>query len=92
VNISQGRIYACYLLGLLLSSEDGGATYLLGIRLATCFHSGILLDLFDPEVGSDRYFPPKRRLTFNGLHVVISYLRNAGKFLPDYTTSNSIRC
>jgi hypothetical protein len=34
------------------------------------FHAGILLDLFDPEDGGDA--PPKHRLTFNGLHGVIS--------------------
>jgi hypothetical protein len=39
-------------------------------RLATCFHAGILLGLFDPEDGGD--VSPKRRLTFNGLHGVIS--------------------
>jgi hypothetical protein len=34
-------------------------------RLVTCFHAGILLNLFDPEDGDG--VPPKRRLTFNGL-------------------------
>jgi hypothetical protein len=35
------------------------------------FHVGFLLDLFfDPEDGGD--VPPKRRLAFSGLHVIIS--------------------
>jgi hypothetical protein len=39
--------------------------------LATSFDAGFLLGLFfDPEVGG--FFPPKRRLNFNGLHGVIS--------------------
>jgi hypothetical protein len=38
--------------------------------LATCFHAGILLGLFDLEDGGD--VPLKRRLTLNGLHGVIS--------------------
>jgi hypothetical protein len=39
---------------------------------STCFHAGFLLALFfDPEDGGD-YVPPKHRLTFNGLHGVIS--------------------
>jgi hypothetical protein len=39
--------------------------------LATYFHAGFLLGIFfDPEDGGD--VPPKRRLTFNGLHGVIS--------------------
>jgi hypothetical protein len=33
---------------------------------------GILLGLFDPKDGSD--VPPKRRLTFNGLHGTISQM------------------
>jgi hypothetical protein len=39
------------------------------ITLATCFHTDVFRDLFDPEDGGD--VPPKRRLTFNGLHGVI---------------------
>jgi hypothetical protein len=40
-------------------------------EFATCFHAGFLLGLFfDPEDGSD--VPPKRRLTFSGVHGVIS--------------------
>jgi hypothetical protein len=39
--------------------------------LATCYHAGFLLGLFfDPEDGGD--VPPKRRLTFNRLHGIIS--------------------
>jgi hypothetical protein len=38
--------------------------------LAASFHVGFMLDLFfDPEDGGD--VPPKRRLSFNGLHSVI---------------------
>jgi hypothetical protein len=38
---------------------------------AACFHAGFLLGLFfDPEDGSNMFFP-KRRLTFNGLRGVI---------------------
>jgi hypothetical protein len=39
-------------------------------HLATCFHAGILLDLFNPEDGSDVF--PKSSLTFNGLPGVTS--------------------
>jgi hypothetical protein len=39
--------------------------------LATCFYAGFLLNyFFDPEDEGD--VPPKRRLTLNGLHDVIS--------------------
>jgi hypothetical protein len=39
-------------------------------KLAACLHAGILLGLFYPEDWTD--VPPKRRLTSNGLHGVIS--------------------
>jgi hypothetical protein len=58
-------------------SHSGGYEeffYLLGFNaLKSChqLHAGFLLGLFfDPEDGS--YVPPKRRLTFNRLHYVIS--------------------
>jgi hypothetical protein len=41
-------------------------------RLASSFHAGILRGLLDPENGSD-YVPPESRLTFNGLHGLISH-------------------
>jgi hypothetical protein len=42
-----------------------------GAESATCFHAGFFLSLFFcPEDGSD--VPPKRQLTLNGLHDVIS--------------------
>jgi hypothetical protein len=45
---------------------------LCGPLFAICFHAGFLLGLFvDPEDGVDM-FPPKRRLTLNRLHGVIS--------------------
>jgi hypothetical protein len=40
------------------------------ITLATCFHVGIFLGLFDPEDGGDMF--PRKVLTFNGLHGAIS--------------------
>lgn len=39
------------------------------ILLVTCFHPGFLLGLVIFEVGGK--VPPKRRLTYTGLHVVI---------------------
>jgi hypothetical protein len=41
--------------------------------LATCFHAGFLLNFFLRRWRWRRYVPPKRRLTFNGLHIVISH-------------------
>jgi hypothetical protein len=41
--------------------------------LATCYHTGILLGLFELENGGD--VTPKRRLNLNGLHGVISHMR-----------------
>jgi hypothetical protein len=38
---------------------------------ATCFHAGFLLGLFFRSWRWRRYVPPKRLLTFNGLHCVI---------------------
>jgi hypothetical protein len=58
---------------------------------ATCLHAGFLLGLFfDPEDGGS-IFIPKRPLTFNGLHGVISqkiylFIITAGR------TSNLTKC
>jgi hypothetical protein len=43
------------------------------ILLATCFHAGFLLTLFFRPWIWRRYVPPKRRLTLNGLHGIISH-------------------
>jgi hypothetical protein len=40
--------------------------------LDTCFHAGSLFALFFDPDDADDMFPPERRLTFNGLHGVIS--------------------
>jgi hypothetical protein len=41
------------------------------IMFATCFHSGFLLALYLYPVYGRCNFPPKRRLTFNGIHAVV---------------------
>jgi hypothetical protein len=49
-------------------------------ELVTCSHTGFLLGLFfDPEDGGD--VPLKRRLTFNGLHGVISQMMAMALFV-----------
>jgi hypothetical protein len=47
-----------------------GGTYCL--HLQSCFHGGFLLSLFFRPWRWRQYFPPKRWLTLNGLHSVIS--------------------
>jgi hypothetical protein len=44
----------------------------IGQAPAICFHAGFLLRLFFRPWRWRRYVPPKRRLTLNGLHGVIS--------------------
>jgi hypothetical protein len=54
------------------NSGDYGQVYLLGTQLATCFHAGFLPGLSLDPWRLRHYVLQKRRLSFNGLHDVIS--------------------
>jgi hypothetical protein len=54
------------------TSRDFSVSHKVIVHIATRFHAGFLLGLFFLPWTWRRYIPPKRPLTFNGLHGVIS--------------------